>query len=103
MSVTVYKTDAIIITDYKSIAKLVEWAGGEMAKGLVGKKVVVAESSFGWTVKKPKPYQQAIMNLFFALVAQSKRFDLDFVFILNNPEYLDPRLKVLVDKVKELG
>lgn len=100
MSVVVHKTDAIIVTDYESMAELVMWANGDMAGGLAGKMVIVVASSWDLTEKKPKPCQQAIVNLFCALVAQSQKFGLDFVFILNSPERLDPRLKRCVEGMK---
>ncbi|KKK52859.1 hypothetical protein LCGC14_3100640 [marine sediment metagenome] len=102
MSITVHKTDAIIITDFKSMQNLVEWASGDMAKGLVGKKVIVADSGLSWTTKAPTKMQRAVLGLFYRLVAQARRFDLDFAFILNHPEYLDPRIKVYVDSWEEL-
>jgi len=100
MSITAYKTDAIIITDYKSMAELVKWANGDMAKGLVGKRVIVVEPSFGWTTKSPVLYQKNILKLFLALLAQARKFNLDFIFISNDPEYLDPRIKLQIDEVK---
>ena len=103
MSIIAYKTNAIIITDYKGIAALVEWANDPDAqKGLVGKKVIICEPT-GFTRKRPKPYQLTIINLFYTLVAQSRRFNLDFVFILNNPEYLDSRMRILVEEIKEFN
>ena len=101
MSVTVYKTDAIIVTDYKSLTLLVKWAGGEMAKGLTGKTVIIAESSFGWIDKSPSAHQLRTLDLLAHLMAQSKKRDLSFVFILNHPSSLDPRIKRYVDRTRE--
>ena len=102
MSIIAYKTDAIIITDYKSIANLVEWANNPKTnQSLVGKKVIVVEPT-GFTIKIPKPYQLTIINLFYTLITQSKKFDLDFVFILNNPQHLDPRIRMYIDEIREL-
>lgn len=103
MSITVYKTDAIIITDHKSMAELVEWASGDMVSGLVGKKVIVVESSFSWTEKSPTRHEKSVLTLFHYLLAQSRKLSLDFTFILNHPEYLDPRIKAHIGEIKTLG
>ena len=101
MSIIAYKTNAIIITNIEGIKDLVKWANNPKTnKGLIGKKVIVIEPT-GFTEKKPS-HPQSIVSLFCTLMAQAKHFDLDFVFILNHPEYLDPRIKMYIEEVRKL-
>ena len=101
MSIIAYKTNAIIITSIEGVKDLVKRATDpETNKSLIGKKIIVVEPT-DFTEKKPKGYERTA-TLFCTLIAQAEHFKLDFVFILNYPEYLDPRIKVHIDEVKEL-
>lgn len=103
MSVTIYQTDAVIVTDFKSMEHLVEWANGDMAPDLTGKKILVVDSGSDWTTKEPTKSQRTVHTLFLRLLIQARKRKLDFVFILNHPEHLDVRIRYMAGQVREFA
>ena len=102
MTIVAYQTDAVIITNYGDLKRLIDWSNGPMAEGLIGKKVIIVESDLGTMIpKKPENYESSI-DLLCHLVTISSKFNLDIVFILNKPEYLDPRIKSHLGSIKRL-